>query len=793
MTERFVAFIGRVRWPLLAVWGALLVISGLLALSLPDKLSGGGWYVPGSQSTWVAEQQKEGFTGRGQTSVTVVVHDKRHATGTDAFERRVRQAMADIEGDKRLKAASHYGWTTLQGAPKNAFVGRDGHTAIEMFGLDVDDGTARRILPDIQREFDKRYEARGLTVGMVGTAPFFGEINVLSEEGLVKAEIIVMPLITLILLLLFRSVVSAVVAMITAGTAAVVTFAILSVLADSYDLSVFVQNTATMLGLGVGIDYSMFMIRRFRDELEGGEPVPRALRIALATSGETVVASGVTVIVSMATLAFVNLPVIQSIALGAALVVAVSVLTSVLLLPVLLYAVGPRIGRWDLFAKLRPASATADPRERGWYRFAHWVLRRPVLSLLAGTALLAVGAVPALALDTFTPDAKITPTSSTVRQSYDRVEEQFGPGDASPMVVLIRSDTPLRGEGGRIAELRDELAGLGHVRRVDSALDALEQAAPGRPFDALEPAVRDRLPDPVRASVGYFVSKDRTKFIAQVIPEEHASSSETRGLLADVRRVAARADGDGLRIEIGGQTAEGVDANEVISDGLPTVVGVMLLAIFVILMLSFRSVLLPLKAILVNVFSVSVAFGMLALAFKEDSPVAEALGFDASGRVTNFVPVLLLALLFSLSTDYEVFVLGRVREYYKAGLGNTESVALGISATGPLITGAAVLMVAVFGGFTLSGIQPIGELGFGMAVAIAVDATLVRMFVVPAAMKLMGSANWWFPGRGRASSAATSAADNSRTSKTRSTQDHGSERHLAELSADRRPEVPPGP
>ncbi|MFK4184293.1 MMPL family transporter [Streptomyces sparsogenes] len=786
MTERFVRFIGRVRWPLLAVWGVLLVVSGALALSLPDKLSGGGWYVPGAQSTWVAQQQKDGFTGRGETSVTVVIHDERFAAGTDRFDRRVRQAVADIEDDGRLKAASHYGWSTFRGATENRFVGRDGHTAIEMFGLDVDDGTARRILPDIQREFDARYEKRGLTVGMVGTAPFFGEINVLSEEGLVRAEVIVLPLITLILLLLFRSAVSAVIAMITAGAAAVVTFAVLSLLADSYDLSVFVQNTATMLGLGVGIDYSMFIIRRFRDELERGEPVPHALRVTLATSGETVLASGVTVIVSMATLAFVDLPVIQSIALGAALVVAVSVLTSLLLLPVLLYAVGPRIGRWDLFARLRPASAAADPRERGWYRFAHRVLRRPVLALVGGGAVLAVGAIPALGLDTFTPDARITPTTSTVRHSYDRVEEQFGKGDASPMVVLIRSDHPLRGAGDRIAALRDELGALKHVRRVDSALGVLEQAAPGRPFDALAPGVRDRLPAAARATVGHFVSRDATELIAQVIPEDHASADRTRRLLADVRKVAAKADGDGLRIEVGGQTAEGVDANEVIADGLPTVVGVMLLAIFVILMLSFRSVLLPLKAIAVNVLSVSVAFGMLALAFREGSPVAEALGFDPSGRVTNFVPVLLLALLFSLSTDYEVFVLGRVREYYKAGVGNTESVALGISATGPLITGAAVLMVAVFGGFTLSGIQPIGELGFGMAVAIAVDATLVRMFVVPAAMKLMGSANWWFPGHRRASSTPA-------YSRTRSTQQHGREQHLAELSADRGPEVPPRP
>jgi len=378
-------------------------------------------------------------------------------------------------------------------------------------------------------------------------------------------------------------------------------------------------------------------------------------------------------------------------------------------------------------------------------------MRRPVPFLLLGVAVLAVAAAPALRLQTFTPDARIVPASSPVRQGYDLVQQQFGVGYPAPLRVLVDSDVPLheRVDTDRIVALARRLGTLANVDSIGSPVDVLAQVSPARPFLALEPARFGRLPEPVQQSVNHFVSADRRHLIIEVISTASAASPQTRALLAALRTEAAQLTTGGLRAAVGGETATGVDSNKLIQDGLPTVVLVMLVSMYLLLLVTFRSVLLPLQAIVINLLSVGATYGILVALF-QFGWAADALGLASTGYVQNFVPVLLLALLFSLSTDYMVFLLNRVHEYHRAGLSNEESVASGVAATGPLITGAAALMVAVFGAFALASILPITQLGVGMAVAIALDATVVRLMVVPATMRLMGRLNWWLPFAGRA-------------------------------------------
>lgn len=748
MAERLARLIGRWRWSLLAAWIALLGVAGVVGAPLPTMLSGGGWSVPGSDSAYVAEHVSDGFVARGASNVTVVVHDRWYTHGQPGFDKRVTRAIDEISENPDLEVASRIGYASAGEATRDSFIGDDGRTVTETLGLGIEDGMARQSLPAVQHDLTETYADQGLDVSLVGTAPFWGEVNHLSEQGLVKAELLTLPLILLVLVSIFRGVVAALVSVSVAVTAILASFAVLALAAGHWELSIFVQNTATMLGLGVGVDYSLFVIARFREELARGATVADALSSTLRTAGETVLFSGITIVAAMSTLFLVPLGVISSIALGAVIVVAFAVLSSVLILPVLLRLLGHRInaGRVRLPARVSrgPRSSHRRELEPRWRRLTLMVMRRPVTFLTVGVVTLLALAVPALGMTTFTPDAQIVPTSSPVRQGFDRMQDQFGTGSTSPIRVLVTADDPLTGDSEEVTSLADRLAELDSVDRIDSALPLLAQASPEAPLAALDPAVRSQLPDDARALVGHFVAKDARRLILDVIPAERAAAPATQDLLADVRDTVDDAGIAGADIRVGGETAEGVESNAIIQDKMPLVVAVMLVVIYVLLLITFRSVLLPLKAILMNLVSVAATFGVLTLVFQHGVG-AGLLGLDGATDIQNFVPVLLLTLLFSLSTDYEVFLLSRVREHYLASRDNTASVAEGMASTAPLISGAALLMIVVFGAFAVAGILPIQQLGFGMAVAIAIDATIVRLLLVPASMRLMGRLNWWMP------------------------------------------------
>ncbi len=753
MAERLASFLSRRRWFVTAAWVLLLAVSAVVSAPLADKLSGGGWTVAGSDSAAVAAALEDGFVGRGPSSVTVVVHDTWYDAGQPGFDARVTAALDEIAARPDLEVESRVGYASTTGQLQQGFLGSDTSTAVETLGLRLPDGTARQVLPDVQAELEEIYAAQGLDVSLVGTASFWGEVNKLSEEGLAHAELLTLPLILLVLVMIFRGVVAALVALSVGITAILATFAVLTVIAGHYELSLFVQNTATMLGLGVGIDYSLFVISRFKEELGRGRSVDEALAETLRHAGETVFFSGLTIVAAMSTLFLVPLGVIASISLGAILVVAFSVLAALLVLPVLLRLLGHRIGRLPgdaaaangRHARRRTAQAASAGR---WERATARVMRRPVAFLGVALAGLLLLAAPAVGLETFTPDAQIVPASSPVRQGFERMQDEFGAGSTSPIRVLVEGEE-LAGAStsDAVTDLAQRLEALPGVDRVESALPLLTAVSPDRPLAALAPSVRDALPVDTAAVIGHYVSDDATRLVLEVVPSGHASDPATRDLLEEVRDVAADTvtdAGAGLGVIVGGETAEGVESNAVIADSMPQVVGAMLLVIYVLLLITFRSVLLPLKAIAMNLVSVGATFGVLTLVFQHGFGVS-LLGVDGTSAIQNFVPVLLLTLLFSLSTDYEVFLLNRVREEYRASGDNTASVASGMASTAPLISGAALLMVVVFGAFALVGLLPIKQLGFGMAVAIALDATLVRLVVVPASMRLLGDLNWWAP------------------------------------------------
>ena len=739
MAERLACLIARFRWYLIVVWLIALAVAGVAALSLPGLLSGGGWDVPGSESQAADAALQSGFASRGASNVVLVVRDDRYTAGSAQFGQRVASVTREVSGDARLGVTGTYGWASMSGPDRNQFVGKDHRTAITFLALRIDDGTARRVLPTVQAQAADRYPADGLRVALVSADSLFGELNQLSQQGLTRAELIAFPLLLLILLLLYRGVVATAVSFVVSVTALGFAFGVLALIARHLELSIFVQNAATMIGLGVSVDYSLFVISRYMEELRGGRDRHAALVTTLRTSGKAVAFSGLIVVLAMCSLFLVDLNVIQSIALGIVVVVAFAVIASVLVLPTVLYLLGERVLNGAVGLPGRRLSG--DGR---WYRLAQQIMRRPVVFLsLSVIALLALAA-PAINLRTFTPDARILPKSSPVRFGFDAIQEQFGQGTASPILVVVQLRAPLdTADASPVLALRDRLARLPDVTRVDPPVQVLRAVLPQQSVAAFSSL--SALPADTQNTISYFVSADRRKVVLEVIPDDYASSAASRALLGRVRAETQKLRGD-VRASVGGETAEGVDANAAIRGGLLPVLVVMLAVIYLVLLITFRSLLLPVKAILMNLLSVGATYGVLVLVF-QDGFGATLLGADSFGYLQNFVPILLLAILFSLSTDYEVFLLNRIREEHDAGAGNTASVAAGLARTAPLISGAALLMVAVFGAFAFTGIMPIQQLGFGLAVAIALDATVIRLVIVPSAMKLMGRWNWWLPGR----------------------------------------------
>ncbi len=743
LATRLSDFTRRYRWTLLIAWLVVLGVGGASAASISTVLSGGGWYVDGSQSQQAADDlASAGLLSRGETAMTLVVHDNARTISDADFGARVARVADAVAADPALRVSSAYGWATLSGTAQFQFLGDDGRTVITSVALGLDDGTARRELPLAQNRLTDQFADQGLQVSLVSPAALWGAVNTLSSEDLAVAELVAFPLIAVILFLLYRSVVAAVVSLAVGVTAIVLTLGVLSPIAHQWELSIFMVNAATMLGLGVGVDYSLFIVSRYQEELRHGQTVSDAVAESLRRSGHTVVFSGLTVLVTMATLLVVPLNVIVSLALGAITVVAFSILASTLVLPVLLHLLGHRINRGTV--KVFGGAAKGAGR---WKRFAMMVMRRPVTFGLVGVLVLVALALPSSGLRTFTPDARIIPTSSPVRQGYDYAQQQFGVGATSPVQIVVQSSAPL--SAGRAAaalvRLHDQLAALPSVERVQSVVSVLRAVSPAQPLAPLADPP-SALPDPIRQSVAHFLSGDARTTVIELLPQGRASDDSSRTLIEQVRSVTAGVDQPGWRVSVGGETAEGLDANEVIQSHLPLVIGLMLVSVFLLLLITFRSVLLPLKAVVMNVLSLGATYGILVLVFQE-GVAPNFLGLEKTDYLQNFVPILLLAVLFSLSTDYEVFLLDRVRENYRHSHDNTGSVAAAVETTAPLISGAAILMVAVFGAFAFTGMVPIQQLGFGMAVAILIDATLVRLVLVPAAMRLAGRWNWWMPGR----------------------------------------------
>lgn len=738
----------KVRWFVVAGWIVLTLFGAFGFSKLTPLLSGGGWEVPGSESLRAAQLMTTQFEGRSESGMTLVLRDPEFAVGTPEYNDKLRQMVDRLKTEEGITGV--FSVLDASEAIRPVLVGKDNHLSIAMVDSDTELDYIVNKVPAYQERVVEQAESLGMEGALVGSAAFWGESSLQSQEGLAKAELIVFPLIIIILLLVFRSIMATVTPLIVTIASVLVAMGIIYLVAREVELSVFVTNSAMMLGLGVGIDYSLFIVSRFKQELEkrGDAGKTAAIVATLETAGHTVFFSAVTVVAALSALFIVPIPAIKAIAFGGLVVVIVAGLASLTLLPAVLIILGTRINKGTL-PFLKP---TARSAKSGWKKWTEAMMRRPALLLIAALASLTLLASPAVDIKLDAPDLRTLPEDTAVRQGFAMLEQSFGTGAGTPISLLLRNESADFGSPeayGQLAALVAEIGRKEHVIGVSSVVSYFPGVEPAAVSGALL-APQGTLPADMQRMVNRFISLDRHTVLIDILLDKYGSSDDSRTFVRDLQNTVlpAAALPSGTETSLGGETVTGMDTSDAITDSLLPALGIMLVLIFIILVLTFRSLLLPLKAIVLNLFSVAATYGVLVFVFALGHG-AELFNVETNGYIIHFVPILLLALLFGLSTDYEVFLVSRVKEEYGRSGDHEGAIAEGMERTGPLITGAAVLMIAVFAGFSLSGVLPIQMLGFGMAVAILLDATIIRMLLVPVTMKLLGKASWWFPGRSR--------------------------------------------
>jgi RND superfamily putative drug exporter len=546
----------------------------------------------------------------------------------------------------------------------------------------------------------------------------------LSSEDLEKAEKIGFPIVALILITVFGSLAAAALPLALGFVAVMVTGAVIFFLSQQMEMSVFVTNMASMIGIGVAVDYSLFILARFRESVRAGRPSDDARDEALATSGLAVAFSGAAVIISLAGLWMVDNQALRSMALGAMVVVAVAILVATTLLPALIRLLGHRVeaggvawhalsGVRRLWRKRRRRGSTNPDRASFWESWTARVMRRPVLSVVVVAVVLLTLALPVLDMQTGNGALKQFPPDHDARVGTELAAESTGVGgDAVRVLATFESGT----------------------------LERQENAAAVKDFTA------DVRKDPEVAKIAPPEGAENQALV-DVFTMSSAESDEAIGLVERLREeiVPASELSSLAVVDVGGEPARIEDARTQINGSMWKIIAFVLAFSFVVLMVMLRSIVLPLKAILMNLLSIGAAYGVLVIVFQWGW-LDGFLGFESLGRVDTLTPPLVLAVVFGLSMDYEVFLLARIKERYEEHGDNQRAVAEGLSSSAATISSAALIMTAVFSVFILTGVPSIKELGMGNAVAIAIDATLVRLILVPAAMQLMGRWNWWLPG-----------------------------------------------
>jgi RND superfamily putative drug exporter len=687
---RLALFLYAHRRPVLLVAIVGVAVAGAFGFGVAKQMSPYGANDPATQSVQ-AKNRFEAAAGRqiDPGVVALVGVGNVHTAAAQARVNRVAQELRDAPDVAVVR--------TYYATRDPAMVSHDGRST---YVLAYFKPLSDKALKDVATQIENRFKGQA-DVRLGGTAVVNAQVNTQVSHDLAHAELLAFPIILLLSLLFFRSLVAALLPPLLGGLAIVITFFALRVVSSFADLSVFALNFVTGMGLGLAIDYSLFMVSRYREEAARTGFGPEALRRTLQTAGRTIIFSSLTIAAAVASLAVFPQRFLYSMGIAGALVALLAAALALTVLPALLAVLGPRVNALAPRRLQRAAEREALPAERGaWYRLSRLVMRRPGRIAIASAALLIALGIPFWGIKFIQANARVLPAAASARQVDNTLKAQFPPNRTAPLEVVV----------GLPAGAPQARALTARIARLPG-VSAVGPAQPAGPRNSLIP----------------------------VAPARGPLTAATQRLVKDVRAFRTP-----FYLGVAGETASFVDLEHSLAVHLPLVLAIVIASTLIILFLMTGSVVLPVKAVVMNFLGLSAMLGILVWIF-QDGHLQGLLGFHSEGALDATQPIFLFAVGFGLATDYGVFLLSRIKEARDAGASDSEAVAIGLERTGRIVTAAAVLFAVAIGAFATSQIVFIQELGIGAALAVLIDASIVRALLVPSLMELLGAWNWWAP------------------------------------------------
>ena len=717
-------FCARHRFWILAIW--VLVTVALVGMSqrLGDATNN-SLTLPGSNSQLATDTLSKSFPDQANGTSPIVLHVSSGKLTDSGYSGAVNQAAADVA--KTRDVASVVNPLTPQGA---AALSKDQATGYLSVTLSVNPGALS--VHDAQTIIDaatKPAEAAGIQVetgGQLGQK--------VSKPAVESSELIGIVAAMVILTVTFGTVVAMLLPILCAVLGLAAALSIIQILSHAMTVSTEAPTLATMIGLGVGIDYALFIVTRHFRGLKDGLGLRESIARAVATSGRAVAFAGATVTIALVSLAVAGIPLVTTMGLMAAIAVVVAVLAALTLLPAMLAIVGPHINSLRVRGRQPGSGQATPPKEGAWARWARGVARRPGFAALTALAVLIPLAVPLLSLTLGQPDTAALSTSTTARRAYDLISDNFGPGVNGPLIVAVKLGSPAQPASGSAGSPGSTSSQENDPRATDPRLETLQKdvsATSG--VAAVTPIQID-----TAGTTAYFNA------IATTGPAEQATADLVSTLRSSA--IPAADKGTNMTAYVGGTTASNVDLAAEISAKLLLQILVVIALSFLLLMLAFRTVLIPVQAAVMNLLSIGAAYGVLTAVFQWGW-LHGLIGLDGPVPIVSYVPLFMFAVLFGLSMDYEVFLVSQIKEHVDEGQDNKSSVVSGLVTSAVVITAAASIMVFVFGGFVLNGDPTVKQFGIGLAVAVILVASVIRCLLVPARMIMLGKYNWYLPRR----------------------------------------------
>ena len=757
MTEALARISSGRPWITIGVWLLLVLVAlGIVGQLLPTATTTELRIIPrfGEVGSVTASDLLEGSPIEPPPAEVVIVHSGTLTVDDNAFRAKVQEVtgkLRELEPEVIQASANYY--EVLDTAPLDslALVSTDRRSAIVAVQMTGTLGDALENIEEVIHVVEEADGEDGFDVLIVGDVSSRFEQAELSAMDLEQGERFGLPVALLILLVLFGAVVAALIPVGLAVISILVTLSIVAVIGNIFgELVFFVLLWITMIGLAVGIDYSLIVVSRFREELARGLSARDAVIKAGATASRTVLFSGMTVVIALLGVFIVPHTLFFATGLGAILVVIVSVTATLTFLPAVLTVLGPRVDLLRLpFRRSAAAASSGEQREGFWEFITRKTMRYPVISILVVGGLMVWASVNYFGINTGFNSVETFPEDSHTREAFTALEEDFplGYGSANPARVVIEGDINDPAVAAAVQAFKQTVVG---DPAVTEALQKIQQAVESDPalIAALLQSNPEILSDPSAAALAALLTNTHGNLTVIAIPVPGApSGAEAFDLIERLRDeyIPTAFAGVPAEAHVGGISAEFLDFDTQLSAYLPIIFAFILGVSFILLLVVFRSIVIPIKAIIMNLLSVGAAYGLMVLVFQKGVG-ADLFGFQQIETIEAWLPLILFAILFGLSMDYHVFMLSRIRERYDQTHDNAESVAYGLRSTASLITGAALIMVAVFSGFASGDMVVNQQAGFGLAVAVLLDATLVRSILVPASMQLLGARNWYLPG-----------------------------------------------